>query len=66
MIAGSDEVFAAGADIRRSRERTFDEALLPPGRGLLAARWPACRTPLIAAVSGWALGGGCELALPAT
>jgi enoyl-CoA hydratase/carnithine racemase len=62
VIAGSDEVFASGADIGALRERTFQEALVHPS----AAFWKrlaACRTPLVAAVSGWALGGGCELAL---
>jgi enoyl-CoA hydratase/carnithine racemase len=62
VIAGSDEVFAAGADIGALRERTFEESLRHPA----AAFWPrlaACRTPLVAAVSGFALGGGCELAL---
>ena len=62
VIAGSDEVFAAGADIGALRERTFEESLRHPA----AAFWrrlAACRTPLIAAVSGFALGGGCELAL---
>ncbi|MFL5906907.1 MAG: enoyl-CoA hydratase-related protein [Solirubrobacterales bacterium] len=62
VIAGSDEAFAAGADIASLAERTFQEALVSPS----AAFWnrvAACRTPLVAAVSGWALGGGCELAL---
>jgi enoyl-CoA hydratase/carnithine racemase len=62
VIAGSDEYFAAGADIKAMRERTFQEALASP----MTAFWPrmaAVRTPMIAAVSGYALGGGCELAL---
>lgn len=62
VIAGSDEVFAAGADVRVLRERDFSEALFHPA----ASFWKSvasCRTPLVAAVSGYALGGGCELAL---
>jgi len=62
VIAGSDEVFAAGADIRALRDRTFGEALFHPSSGFWK-RVAGCRTPLIAAVSGFALGGGCELAL---
>jgi len=62
VIAGSDEVFAAGADIRALRDRTFAEALFHPTSAFWK-RIAGCRTPLIAAVSGFALGGGCELAL---
>ena len=62
VIAGSDEVFAAGADIRAMSERTFAEVLHHPTAGFWK-RLAAVKTPLIAAVSGWALGGGCELAL---
>jgi enoyl-CoA hydratase/carnithine racemase len=62
VIAGGDEWFAAGADIKAMVERSFQEVL-----GAQSARfWPrlaAVRTPLVAAVSGYALGGGCELAL---
>jgi enoyl-CoA hydratase/carnithine racemase len=62
VIAGSDEVFAAGADIRSLAERDFHEALFHPAADFWK-RVAGCRTPLVAAVSGWALGGGCELAL---
>src|SRR5207342_1301981 len=62
VIAGSDKVFAAGADIKAMSERSFAEALRHPA----AAFWrrlAAIKTPMVAAVSGYALGGGCELAL---
>jgi enoyl-CoA hydratase/carnithine racemase len=62
VIAGSDEVFAAGADIRAMSERSFAEALRHPAASFWR-RVAAIKTPLVAAVSGYALGGGCELAL---
>jgi enoyl-CoA hydratase/carnithine racemase len=62
VIAGSDEVFAAGADIRALSERSFAETLRHPAASFWR-RVAAVKTPLVAAVSGWALGGGCELAL---
>jgi enoyl-CoA hydratase/carnithine racemase len=62
VIAGGDDWFAAGADIKAMAQRSFQEVI-----GAQSARfWPrlaAVRTPLVAAVSGYALGGGCELAL---
>jgi enoyl-CoA hydratase/carnithine racemase len=62
VIAGSDEVFAAGADIKAMSERSFAEALRHPAASFWR-RVAAIKTPLVAAVSGYALGGGCELAL---
>jgi enoyl-CoA hydratase/carnithine racemase len=62
VIAGSEEVFAAGADIRSLSERSFAEALRHPAASFWR-RVAAVKTPLVAAVSGYALGGGCELAL---
>jgi enoyl-CoA hydratase/carnithine racemase len=62
VIAGSDEVFAAGADIKAISERSFAEALRHPAASFWR-RVAAVKTPLVAAVSGYALGGGCELAL---
>jgi enoyl-CoA hydratase/carnithine racemase len=62
VIAGSDEVFAAGADIKAMAERSFAEALRHPAASFWR-RLAAVKTPMIAAVSGYALGGGCELAL---
>ena len=62
VIAGSDDYFAAGADIKAMRDRSFQDAMVTPS----ARFWPrlaACGTPMVAAVSGFALGGGCELAL---
>jgi enoyl-CoA hydratase/carnithine racemase len=62
VIAGGDKWFAAGADIKLMAKRTLAETLTSPA----ASFWPrlaAVHTPLVAAVSGYALGGGCELAL---
>jgi enoyl-CoA hydratase/carnithine racemase len=62
VIAGSDKVFAAGADIKAMAVRSTSE---PPDPEAAAfwTRLAAIRTPLVAAVSGYALGGGCELAM---
>lgn len=62
VIAGSDEFFAAGADIRAMAERPVDAPPDPKGMEFWT-RLAALATPTIAAVSGYAFGGGCELAL---
>jgi enoyl-CoA hydratase len=62
VITGSEKAFAAGADIKEMAELSFADTF---GGDLFAAwgRFAAVRTPTIAAVAGYALGGGCELAM---
>jgi enoyl-CoA hydratase/carnithine racemase len=62
ILTGSDKVFAAGADIRDMVDRTPIEVM---GRRDLWKPIAACPKPVIAAVNGYALGGGCELAMHA-
>jgi enoyl-CoA hydratase len=62
LITGSDKAFAAGADIKEMADKTFIEAFL----GNFTGTWDRAaraRKPIVAAVAGFALGGGCELAM---
>ncbi len=62
ILKGSDQSFAVGADIRELKDRTYKENI---AHNYLAIweRLAQCQLPTIAAVSGMAMGAGCELAL---
>jgi len=62
LLTGSERAFAAGADIRQMAEASLAE-MLTNGFVELFDNLSRLKKPLIAAVSGFALGGGCELAL---
>ncbi len=63
ILTGSEKVFAAGADIREMQDRTFMDMYLDDNAARLQNIISQCEKPIIAAVSGYALGGGCELAM---
>lgn len=63
VITGSDKAFAAGADIKEMSELSFVDVYSSNLFGDLNDRVSAIRKPVIAAVAGYALGGGCELAM---
>jgi enoyl-CoA hydratase len=63
VITGSDKAFAAGADIKEMKDRDFIDVY---GSDFITKGWERvahCRKPVIAAVAGFALGGGCEMAM---
>src|SRR5262245_18588895 len=62
LITGSEKAFAAGADIKEMTDKPFIEAYL----GDFVSNWNGAakaRKPIVAAVAGFALGGGCEIAM---
>jgi enoyl-CoA hydratase len=62
VVTGSEKAFAAGADIKEMADKSYMDAFM----GDFAAGWDAlarARKPIVAAVAGFALGGGCELAM---
>jgi enoyl-CoA hydratase len=63
VLTGSEKAFAAGADIKEMADKTYIEAY---SEDFITRGWERvaqCRKPVIAAVAGFALGGGCEVAM---
>jgi enoyl-CoA hydratase len=63
VITGSEKAFAAGADIKEMQSRSFVDVFLTDFVTNGWERITTCRKPIIAAVAGFALGGGCEVAM---
>jgi enoyl-CoA hydratase len=63
VLTGSEKAFAAGADIKEMQPKTYSDVYL---ENFITAEWEQVaktRKPIIAAVAGFALGGGCEVAM---
>ncbi|TVR98766.1 MAG: enoyl-CoA hydratase [Rhodospirillales bacterium] len=63
VLTGNEKAFAAGADIKEMKDKTFVDCY---SEDFITTSWErvaSCRKPVIAAVAGYALGGGCEVAM---
>lgn len=63
VLTGSEKAFAAGADIKEMKDKSYMDVYLAD---FITSGWErvtSCRKPIIAAVAGYALGGGCEIAM---
>ncbi|MBU6297630.1 MAG: enoyl-CoA hydratase/isomerase family protein, partial [Alphaproteobacteria bacterium] len=63
IVTGSDRAFAAGADIKEMASKSYMDMFKANFFAAASERITAIRKPIIAAVAGYALGGGCELAM---
>ncbi|MFM7346146.1 MAG: enoyl-CoA hydratase [Tagaea sp.] len=63
VLTGSEKAFAAGADIKEMASKTYMDVYLSDFITQGWERVTTCRKPIVAAVSGYALGGGCEVAM---
>ncbi|MGR3484001.1 MAG: enoyl-CoA hydratase-related protein [Paracoccaceae bacterium] len=63
VVTGSDKAFAAGADVAEMADKSFQDIYSARFLAPESRRLAAVRKPVVAAVAGYALGGGCELAM---
>ena len=63
VLTGSDKAFAAGADIKEMKDKSYQDVFLQDFITVGWERVSQVRKPIVAAVAGYALGGGCEMAM---